>query len=287
MSASDKEKLNGIATGAEVNVNADWNAVSGDAQILNKPSIPAMTSDLTNDSNFVSDANYVHTDNNFTSEEKTKLAGIAIGAEVNTIDSVSVAGTALVPSNKAINISVMTGAGASTAGTAGVVPAPSAGDNEKYLRGDGTWQAYEGVTIDDIYPVGSIYMSVNSTSPATLFGGTWQQIDGRFLLAAGTDPTVSTITYSAGNTGGASYVTLEAQHLPPHYHEMKTARPDNTGDYSTAQVQYGKPTGKTYTNESMFTGNISATKNGGYVTLSQGHLNMPPYLVVNMWYRTA
>lgn len=47
-----KDKLDGIASGAEVNVNADWNAVSGDAEILNKPSIPTATSDLTNDSDF-------------------------------------------------------------------------------------------------------------------------------------------------------------------------------------------------------------------------------------------
>ena len=40
---SEKTKLSGIATGAEVNVNADWNAVSGDAQILNKPTIPSIT----------------------------------------------------------------------------------------------------------------------------------------------------------------------------------------------------------------------------------------------------
>ena len=46
-------KLNGIEAGAEVNVNADWNASSGDAQILNKPSIPTKTSELTNDSNFL------------------------------------------------------------------------------------------------------------------------------------------------------------------------------------------------------------------------------------------
>lgn len=39
MSATDKTKLDGIASGAEVNVNADWNATSGDAQILNKPTI--------------------------------------------------------------------------------------------------------------------------------------------------------------------------------------------------------------------------------------------------------
>ena len=54
MSAADKVKLNGIATGAEVNVQSDWNATSGDALILNKPTIPTKTSDLTNDSDFMS-----------------------------------------------------------------------------------------------------------------------------------------------------------------------------------------------------------------------------------------
>jgi hypothetical protein len=48
-----KTKLDGIQAGAEVNVNADWNATSGDAQILNKPTIPTATSDLTNDSGFI------------------------------------------------------------------------------------------------------------------------------------------------------------------------------------------------------------------------------------------
>lgn len=51
--------------------------------LLNKPDIPAATSDLINDSNFVSDANYVHIDNNFTNALKSKLDGIAAGAEVN------------------------------------------------------------------------------------------------------------------------------------------------------------------------------------------------------------
>jgi len=39
MTAADKTKLDGIAAGAEVNVQADWNAGSGDAQILNKPTL--------------------------------------------------------------------------------------------------------------------------------------------------------------------------------------------------------------------------------------------------------
>lgn len=55
MSSSDKTKLNGIATGAEVNVQSNWNETdtSSDAYILNKPTIPTKTSDLTNDDGFI------------------------------------------------------------------------------------------------------------------------------------------------------------------------------------------------------------------------------------------
>lgn len=132
---TEKNKLAGIAAGAEVNVQSNWNETNtgSDAFILNKPtklsqftndgdgtagsafatedyvdqhggkidvikvngttqtitnktvdiSVPTKTSDLTNDSNFAVDANYVHTDNNFTTALKNKLNGIAAGAEVN------------------------------------------------------------------------------------------------------------------------------------------------------------------------------------------------------------
>jgi hypothetical protein len=48
MSSSDKTKLDGIASGAEVNVQSDWNAASGDALILNKPTIPSQYSVVVN-----------------------------------------------------------------------------------------------------------------------------------------------------------------------------------------------------------------------------------------------
>lgn len=70
-----------------------------------------------------------------------------------------------------------------------------------------------------IYPIGSIYLSENSTSPATLFGGTWTQIKDKFLLTAGD-------TYKAGNTGGSSTHkhttaghTLTTNEMPSHTHE--------------------------------------------------------------------
>ena len=60
-----------------------------------------------------------------------------------------------------------------------------------------------------IYPVGSIYISVNSTNPATLFGGTWEQIKDRFLYTASSD---------SKSTGGASTVTLDIKNIPSHNH---------------------------------------------------------------------
>ena len=68
-----------------------------------------------------------------------------------------------------------------------------------------------------VYPVGSIYCSYGSTSPATLFGfGTWAKIEGRFLLGANS-------TYSLGSTGGAATVTLTINQIPAHNHSASSA----------------------------------------------------------------
>ena len=77
--------------------------------------------------------------------------------------------------------------------------------------------------VDLIYPVGSIYMSVNAASPATLFGGTWERITGRFLLSA-TDNGSSGASQAAGNTGGEATVTLTAAQsgVPAHAHGLNS-----------------------------------------------------------------
>ena len=104
-----------FATEAYVNTNGgkiDKIKVNGTEQtITNKAvdiTVPTKTSDLTNDSNFAVDANYVHTDNNYTTAEKNKLSGVAAGAQVNKIESIKVNGTAQTITSKAVDITVPT-----------------------------------------------------------------------------------------------------------------------------------------------------------------------------------
>ena len=102
-------KLNGIAANAQVNV-IETIAVNGSNLTPTSKkvniTVPTQTSDLTNDSNFVEDADYVHTDNNYTTTEKNKLAGIANGAQANVIETIAVNGEDLTPTSKKVNIEV-------------------------------------------------------------------------------------------------------------------------------------------------------------------------------------
>lgn len=126
-----------------------------------------------------------------------------------------------------------------------------------------------------IYPVGSIYMSVDSTSPNTLFGGTWERLKDRFLLAAGD-------TYSAGSTGGEAYHTLTVNEMPSHNHVGLYESTDNTllnwKSGETNSVVSGSKVRGAAGDPDIYTGSTG----GG-----QAHNNMPPYLVVYMWKRTA
>ena len=142
--------------------------------------------------------------------------------------------------------------------------------------------------LNSAYPIGSIYMSVNSTSPETLFGGTWEALEDRFLLGAGD-------AYAAGTTGGEAKHTLTVNEMPSHNHPQN-ARVHGYSGWS--QID----TGAGYTvNINMASGgnyhspntklNAVVVSMGGTSTSSTGgsqpHNNMPPYLSVYMWKRTA
>ncbi len=133
--------------------------------------------------------------------------------------------------------------------------------------------------IDLIYPIGAIYMSVNSANPQILFGGSWEQIQDRFLLSAGN-------VYTAGTTGGSeSHVhttqnhTLTIDEMPSHTHGYRDANDSSSTDiwcyingYRKGHTGYVENTGGGQPHNHGDTGQAS---------------NLPPYLTVYMWKRTA
>ena len=121
-----------------------------------------------------------------------------------------------------------------------------------------------------IYPVGSIYMSVSSTSPATFLGGTWERIQDKFLLSAGS-------TYAAGATGGEATHTLTTSEMPAHTHNAAVA--GGTEEYGTSRTAIGSF--KVIT--SGYLDSSTSVRTGG----DGAHNNMPPYLAVYVWKRTA
>lgn len=118
--------------------------------------------------------------------------------------------------------------------------------------------------LDFIYPVGSIYISYSHVNPSTLFGGTWARIENAFLWGCDASGDI-------GQTGGEKSHTLTVNELPNHTHG------------------------------SVYSGNVSGTKthswlasggsNMAYGTVGTGggaaHNNMPPYIQVSIWRRTA
>ena len=194
---------------------------------------------------------------------------------------------------------------------------------KSYLETNGGGYATKNDIYNLIYPVGSIYLSVNSVDPSTIFGGTWEQIKDTFLLSSGD-------TYSIGSTGGNSSTTLEIANLPSHNHTGTTGNQSadhthgfsgttskngdhnhNTGhgwhnvaagsdrhclsnDYLGGDGWSGNVTSTNGGHNHTFsgtTGGISANHNHSFTTSSVGSAesfsNMPPYLTINVWKRIA
>lgn len=143
-------------------------------------------------------------------------------------------------------------------------------------------------TLENVYPVGAIYISTESTSPATLFGfGTWTRIRDQFLLAAGN-------TYSSGTTGGASTVTLNINQMPahthPHTHEMYIYNAGTGhGTWSPSVGRYLVTAGSIAAQDDFKTqwARLAMGSGDGSAGGGAAHNNMPPYVAVYMWKRTA
>lgn len=123
-----------------------------------------------------------------------------------------------------------------------------------------------------LYPVGSVYISAVSTSPASLFGGTWQQIQDRFLLGAGGNYDVLSYGGEAEHTLTVEEIASHAHYIIPTYSEVGNSTSTNgkllVGGSSNDWMHY----------------NMADTENTGG---NQPHNNMPPYLAVYMWVRVS
>lgn len=164
----------------------------------------------------------------------------------------------------------------------------------------------EDANFNKIYPVGSIYMSVNSTDPSELFGGEWEQIEDKFLLACGTN-------HNNGETGGSETVSLSASQMPRHNHSTNahshgtkygdtsfvvSERTDGASNKRVTTVSSGSTYVPTDTSAGFHHYNATDSQSpstkysggtGSTEAYSDGsaHENMPPYLAVYCWVRIA
>lgn len=171
--------------------------------------------------------------------------------------------------------------------------------NEQFQDGTVKWltvddrasvrlNTFQGIA-DLIYPVGSIYMSLNATNPNLLFGGTWQLLSNRFLVGAGPE-------FPPGSAGGESTHRLTVDEMPSHTHSGST---NSAGRHSHKIASLGTHSGgqkvadATTSTRTMYAGYISEEgehSHGLSIYAAGGnaaHNNLPPYLAVYMWERTA
>ena len=130
------------------------------------------------------------------------------------------------------------------------------------------------------HPVGSYYWSAVATSPQELYGGVWQQIKDKFILAAGD-------SYASGAVGGEAVHTLTASEMPAHEGHLGGNNSSGLGNYAACLLQSDLTTyGSSGRGWSLQNGNeaipAGMTRGGG-----GAHNNMPPYEVAYCWKRTA
>ena len=228
--------------------------------------------------------------------DKTKLDGIATGANKTIVDGQLSASSTNPVQNKVINAELgkklslsggtMTGALTMkgiklTSGTDYGATLPSSPvTNQLFFQ-----TAETNFVLDNVYPIGSIYMNVNSTNPGTLFGGTWEQIQGKFLLGMSS-------SYPAGSQGGEASHTLTTEEMPSHGHNpanqsgyfgfiTNSKKAFEVGDMG---VQSGSGRYYPYSTTAfdISRNSLTGTTGGG-----KSHNNMPPYLSIYIWKRTA
>lgn len=150
---------------------------------------------------------------------------------------------------------------------------PASGNTGALLQKTATGAQWSDL-VDLIYPVGSIYISTSTTNPATLFGGTWNRINDKFLLASGS-------VYPNGSTGGSNSHTMTVAEMPSHNHSYKHTVFMYLGP---GQGENGVTSGNSWDGSNIAAAGGSVTNNTGS---GQPFSIMPPYLAVAVWERVS
>ena len=132
----------------------------------------------------------------------------------------------------------------------------------------------EDADFNKIYPVGSIYMSINETNPSVLFGGEWERIKDTFLLASGD-------TYKGGSTGGSADAVVVT-----HNHSIDDTYVLTTSGGAIKRNSKAGTTGTKISNLLQSDDGVARNVIGNAGTSGTGK-NMPPYLAVYVWVRIA
>lgn len=144
------------------------------------------------------------------------------------------------------------------------------------------YQQVLAAVVERDHPVGSLYISENATSPAELYGGTWERVEGKFIMGASD-------TYPARSTGGEAAHVLTINEAPNHVHYVGGyGNPDwqfkingNIGSEMTANA-YVLINNISIKNESITDNGFLGTSNVGG---DEPHNNLPPYIAVYIWVR--
>ena len=157
----------------------------------------------------------------------------------------------------------------------------------KYLDKTGLtylWGKIKGFVNSHEHPVGSIYITTSSTfNPATQWGGTWEKTAaGRCLIGASS-------AYPLGSTGGENTHLITADELPPHKHDMSGYAMKWAASGNATHVNSNAVGGSWNDNRPYFANNLTTVTydNNGVQYTQKSMNNMPAYLVVNIWKRTA
>lgn len=129
--------------------------------------------------------------------------------------------------------------------------------------------------MDIIYPIGSVYISFNSTSPAASVGGTWELLDNVFLY--GTSGTI-------GVKGGESDHILTTNEMPKHQHALKVAI--HWGGEAGALRSVVATNYDFWQGGDIDNGTYDSNNSTSFVGAGQPHNNMPPYITCRMYKRT-